>query len=256
MPPLIHSPPWLHAPAFTAALGPAPLCPGILALPAVCLALSSSRLQGLSLSPSSSAWRSTPQTPSPAVLRQHPCPGAWPSSWCLPYPEHLTFIRVGPLSPPEREPFGQVQGPPRPSRHSLMGLHELRLEPRRTFAEARTTASEQRGRAAGGPWSWSGWMRAVHGALGGWGLRGAACTRPTQAPGCVLRVALHRLQAGSTPRSSPPGPPRQRCAFALLSVGSSWGQSTLSRGCSYVLGLPRACQLVQLTGRGAHAGPG
>lgn len=135
-----------------------------------------------------------------------------------------------------------------------MGLQELRLEPRRMFAEARTAVSEQRGhvREVFGPgvdgqgWHMGPWV--------GGHCRGAACTGPAQAPGCVLHVSPPQTAGGQRTSLLPTWPPRQRCAFALPSAGPSWGRSTLSRGSSYILGLLRAGQPMQLTGRGARAG--
>ena len=78
-----------------------------------------------------------------------------------------------------------------------MGLQELRLEPRRMFAEARTAVSEQRGhvREVFGPgvdgqeWHMGPWV--------GGHCRGAACTGPAQAPGCVLHVSPPQTASSS-----------------------------------------------------------
>lgn len=146
---------------------------------------------------------------------------------------------------------------PAPSRRSLVGLHEQRLGPRRMFAEAGTAVSELRGHAAGGPWSWSGRMRAAHGALGGWGPQ---------------RGRLHWAHSGS--RACPPRGPSTdhrwavRLAPPCLAPRDSaaplpchpWGPAGTGASCHdggfNVLGLPRASQPVQLTGRGPMRDPG
>lgn len=104
-----------------------------------------------------------------------------------------------------------------------MGLQELRLEPKRIFAEARTAASEQRGhvREVLGPgvdrqgWHTGPWV--------GGDCRGAACTGPAQAPGCVLHVAPPQTAGGQHSSLLPARPPRAALCLGLAGRGAQLG---------------------------------